>query len=87
MLPRRRRSTLPATLREHSRSLARAAAGIVVAIGALSTLLSEHAATDAVGHTVADGDAVLVKASHGLRLDTLVKRLASTEPVTPGEKA
>ena len=39
MLPRRRRSTLPATLREHSRSLARAAAGIV----ALCALSGPHA--------------------------------------------
>ena len=36
---------------------------------------------------VEDGDAVLVKASHGLRLDTLVKKLVATEIVTPGEKA
>jgi len=36
---------------------------------------------------VEDGDAILVKASHGLRLDTLVKKLVDTEIVTPGEKA
>ena len=42
---------------------------------------------NAVAGEVGDGDAVLVKASHSLRLDTLVKRLVSTEPVTPGEKA
>ena len=41
----------------------------------------------AVIEEVGDGDSVLVKASHGLRLDTLVKRLVSTETVTPGEKA
>jgi len=33
------------------------------------------------------GDAILVKASHGLRLDTLVDKLLLTETVTPGEKA
>ncbi len=38
--------------------------------------------------TVAEGDAVLVKASHGLRLDTIVKRLLSTPIVIhPGEPA
>jgi UDP-N-acetylmuramoyl-tripeptide--D-alanyl-D-alanine ligase len=33
------------------------------------------------------GDAILVKASHGLRLDTLVDRILATETVTPGERA
>jgi len=41
----------------------------------------------AVLEEVESGDAVLVKASHGLRLDTLVHRLVTTETVTPGEKA
>lgn len=36
--------------------------------------------------TLAEGDTVLVKASHGLRLDTLVKRLVSVQTVIhPGE--
>jgi UDP-N-acetylmuramoyl-tripeptide--D-alanyl-D-alanine ligase len=38
--------------------------------------------------TLAEGDTVLVKASHGLRLDTLVKRLVSAQTVIhPGEPA
>ena len=38
--------------------------------------------------SLAEGDTVLVKASHGLRLDTLVKRLVSAQTVIhPGEPA
>lgn len=38
--------------------------------------------------TLLEGDTVLVKASHGLRLDTLVKRLASAQTaILPGETA
>ncbi len=51
MLPRRRRSTLPATLREHSRSLVRTAAGIIV----LCTISGSCALGGDEGHTYTVG--------------------------------